>query len=335
MNLASIDLNLLVSLDAILDERHVTRAAERLGLTQPTMSHTLGRLRRLFDDELLIRIGRGYELTPLAQELREPLRDILKQIEQTIERRPSFDPATDERLFTIAASDYATYLIIQPALRRMQDEAPGVRLEVRPLQPSSRAAAEAGDIDMAIWPAAIGPDLPHEILFEDRWVAVAWSGNEDVHHSLSMQQYLQLPHVTYGSSLQGLEGVDILDRVLLQRHPEAHVTMLIGSFFMLPFMLSHTRYIAIVHERMAVQLAQHGDFKILELGFPTDRFREAMYWHPRLTPDPAHQWLRRLLADCTAALTPLDGVSESAPPGRAIRDRARRPRTRVAAPRVH
>ena len=302
MNLASIDLNLLVSLDAILDERHVTRAADRLGLTQPTMSHTLGRLRRLFDDELLIRIGRNYELTPLAQEIREPLRDILKQIEQTIERRPTFDPAVDQRLFTIAASDYATFLVLQPALRRMQDEAPGVRLEVHPLHPSSRLAVEAGDIDLAIFPAAIGPELPHESLFNDRWVAVAWSGNEEVHGSLSLEQYLKLPHVAYGSDLRNLEGAGILDRSILLRHPETNVAMMMSSFFMLPFMLSQTRYIAIVHERMALQLAQQGDFKILHLEFPTDHFTEAMYWHPRLTPDPAHRWLRTYLLDCTAAI---------------------------------
>src|SRR5688572_4982858 len=142
MNLASVDLNLLVALDAILAERHLTRAGERLGLTQPTMSHTLSRLRRLFDDDLLMRIGRDYELTPLAQELREPLRDILKNIEQTIERRPNFDPKTDERLFTVGASDYATYLVFQPALARIENEAPGVRIQLLPLHEAGQASLE-------------------------------------------------------------------------------------------------------------------------------------------------------------------------------------------------
>jgi LysR family transcriptional regulator, nod-box dependent transcriptional activator len=174
VNLSSVDLNLLVALDAVLAEKNITKAGERLGVTQPTMSHTLARLRRLFDDELLIRIGREYELTPLAQELREPVRDILKNIELALERRPAFNPGTDERTFTIAASDYATYLVFQPALERIQDEAPGVRLEVHPLYESRRAEVESGDIDLAIWPSAIGPDLPHQVLFTDRWVAIAW-----------------------------------------------------------------------------------------------------------------------------------------------------------------
>ncbi|HEU0073757.1 MAG TPA: LysR family transcriptional regulator [Dehalococcoidia bacterium] len=302
MNLASVDLNLLVALDAILDERHVTRAGERLGLTQPTMSHTLGRLRRLFDDQLLIRIGRGYELTPLARDLRQPVRDILKQIEQTIEYRPSFDPAVDEHVFTITASDYATYVVFQPALRRMQEVAPGVRLEIHPLWTGWIPAVEAGDVDLAIVPSAIGPDLPSEELFADKWVAVAWSGNEELDGTLSMEQYLSFPHLAYGSSLQGLEGVGILDRAILATHPEARVAVLMQSFFMLPFMLPGTRYIAVVHERMALQVARQGDFKILQLEFPTARITEAMFWHPRLTSDTAHRWLRTFLRESTGTI---------------------------------
>ena len=301
MNLASVDLNLLVALDAILTERHLTRAGERLGLTQPTVSHTLARLRRLFDDELLLRIGRDYELTPLAQELREPLRDILKNIERTIERRPAFNPGTDERLFTIGASDYATYLVFQPALARIQDEAPGVRIQLLPLHEADKEAIETGDIDAAIWPTSVGPELPYERLFQDRWVAVAWSGNEEVHGTLSLEQCLALPHVAYGAG--GMARLGILDRLLRDEHPEINIVMSIESFFLLPFMLTGTQYIALVHERLARRLANLGDIKVLQLNFETDAVEEALYWHPRLTPDPAHRWLRGLLRDCTANMT--------------------------------
>src|SRR5215471_10447572 len=107
MNLAQIDLNLLVSLDALLAERHVTRASERVGLSQPAMSSALARLRILFGDELLVRVGREYQLTELALELREPLRQLLQLAEETVQRRPSFNPATDRRVFTVVASDYS------------------------------------------------------------------------------------------------------------------------------------------------------------------------------------------------------------------------------------
>jgi LysR family nod box-dependent transcriptional activator len=300
VNLASIDLNLLVALDAILSERHLTRAGERLGVTQPTMSHTLARLRRLFDDDLLLRVGRDYELTPLAQDLREPLRDILKNIERTIERRPAFNPSTDERTFTIAASDYATYLVFQPALRRLQDEAPGVRLKLFPLHEIGRAV-ETGDIDLAIWPSSIGPELPHEVLFTDRWVAVAWSGNEEVDETISLEQCLALPHVAYGAGLDARLG--ILEKTLTASHPEARIAMSVESFFLLPFMLTSTRYIALVHERLARRLAGMGEIKILQLAFDTEPVTEAIYWHPRLTPDPAHRWFREMLVQCTADMS--------------------------------
>jgi DNA-binding transcriptional LysR family regulator len=299
MNLASIDLNLLVTLNAVLTEKHLTRAGEQLGLSQPSMSHALGRLRRLFDDELLIRVGREYELTPLATELLDPLRTILKEIELTIERRPRFDPSSDERLFTVAASDYATYLVFQPVLQRLQDEAPNVHLQIHPLRPLGREASEKGEIDLAIWPHQLGPDLPHEILFTDRWVAVAWSGHDEIEGTLSLDEFLRLPHVAYGPTIRSL---GVLENKMLAEHPEQTIAMSVESFFLLPFMLLNTRYIAVVHERLARRLSNLGDIKVLELQFETEPITEAIFWHPRMTMDPAHRWLRELVLECATSL---------------------------------
>jgi DNA-binding transcriptional LysR family regulator len=306
MNLASIDLNLLVTLNAILTEKHLTRAGEQLGLSQPSMSHALGRLRRMFDDELLIRMGREYELTPLATELLEPLRNILKEIELTIERRPQFDPSRDERLFTIAASDYATYLVFQPALQHLQNEAPKLHLQIHPLRPSAREETLSGEIDLSIWPLTVGPDLPHEVLFTDRWVAVAWSGHDEVDQSISLQQFLTLPHVAYGP---GIHSSGILENRMLAEHPEETIVMTVESFFLLPFMLTKTRYIAVVHERLAKRLSTMGDIKVLELEFKTEPITEAIFWHPRLTLDPAHRWLRELLVRSAKEIDSADAKS--------------------------
>ncbi|HEX5370724.1 MAG TPA: LysR family transcriptional regulator [Dehalococcoidia bacterium] len=293
MNLAQVDLNLLVALEAILTEKHLTRAGDRLGLSQPTMSHTLARLRRMFGDDLLTRVGREYYLTPLADELIEPLRDILKNIELTIERRPAFDSARDERAFLISASDYATYLVLQPAIELMQEVAPRVSVLIHSLDRTSTDSVTIGDIDLVIWPTAIGPDLPHEVLFKDRWVAVAWSGHPDIDESLSMEQYLRLPHVVYGSGLQEISG--IADRAVSFGHPETRVVVTLQNFFLMPLLLGHTRMIALTHERLARRLAKLADIKIVRLEFETPETEEAMYWHPRLTADPAHRWLRELL----------------------------------------
>lgn len=300
MNLAQVDLNLLVALDAILTEKHLTRAGERLSLSQPTMSHTLARLRRMFDDELLTRVGRDYYLTPLAADLVEPLRDILKNIELTIERRPVFNPAKDERTFVISASDYATYLVLQPAIDLIQEEAPGVSIQIRPLNRAASDEVVTGDIDLVIWPTALGPDLPHEVLFTDRWVAVAWSGHPDVEESLSMEEYLRQPHVVYGSGMHDISG--LADRAIYSVHPEARIAVTAPSFFLMPLLLGRSRLLALAHERLARRLSNMADIKILKLLFETPTLEEAMYWHPRVTADPAHRWLRDVLMKSAAAM---------------------------------
>jgi DNA-binding transcriptional LysR family regulator len=140
--------------------------------------------------------------------------------------------------------------------------------------------------------------MPYVSLFTDRWVAVAWSGNEEVHGMLSLEQCLAMPHVAYGAG--GMARLGVLDRLLREEHPEIEIVMSIESFFLLPFMLSNTGYIALVHERLARRLANLGDIKVLRLDFETDPVEEALYWHPRLTADPAHRWLRGLLQECAA-----------------------------------
>jgi LysR family transcriptional regulator, nod-box dependent transcriptional activator len=303
MNLAQIDLNLLVALEVILTEKHLTRAGDRLGLSQPTMSHTLARLRRMFGDELLTRVGREYYLTPLAADLVEPLRDILKNIELTIQRRPVFDPTTDERSFVVCASDYATFLVLQPAIEMIQEQAPRVSLEIHPLYAAAPEGVIGGDIDLLIEPTAIGrPDLPREILFTDRWVAVAWSGHPDVDEVLSMEEYLALPHVVYGSGLHDIGG--LADRALYSVHPETRVAVTVQSFFLMPLLLGRSRMIALTNERLARRLQSMADIKILKLLFETPTTEEAIYWHPRLTPDPAHKWLRNVVRKSVEAIQP-------------------------------
>lgn len=302
MNLAQVDLNLLVALEAILAEKHLTRAGDRLGLSQPTMSHTLARLRRMFGDELLTRVGREYYLTPLAADLVEPLHDILKNIELTIERRPVFDPSKDERAFVVSASDYATYLVLQPAIEMIQNMAPQVSVQIHPLTREATDGLIAGDIDVVIQPTALGADMPHEVLFTDRWVAVAWSGHPDVGEALSMEEYLQLPHVVYGTGLHDISG--LADRAVYSVHPEARVAVTVQSFFLMPLLLGHSRMIALTHQRLARRLADLADIKILKLLFETPTTEEAIHWHPRLTPDPAHRWLRSVLLQSVQAIQP-------------------------------
>ena len=296
MNLAQLDLNLLVALEALLRERNVTRAGEAVGLSQPAMSSALARLRRLFGDELLVRMGREYHMTALAQELETPLQEILRQIELTIERRPSFDPSVDERTFTISASDYSTYLVLQPVLRRLAREAPNVAIAILPLDGRPRPALEGGETDLVILPAGIGPqDMPSAELFTDRYVGVVSNDHPSVGRSVSLEEFTSLPRLSYGRGANAIEGTG--DRTIHDPLLNRHLKLTLESFFLMPFLVSGTPLIALVHERLAHRLSSTTHTRIVDLEFETPAVTETMFWHPRHTSDPAHRWLRSLLTE--------------------------------------
>jgi DNA-binding transcriptional LysR family regulator len=293
MNLAQLDLNLLVALDALLRDRNVTRAGEAIGLSQPAMSSALARLRRMFNDELLVRVGREYHLTTLAQELEGPLAHILHEIEQTFESRPTFDPASDERVFSVSASDYATFLLVGPMMQQAAVEAPNVTIQVLPLDSHSRAGLEAGETDLIIMPSSIGPDLPSQDLFADRYVCVVSQEHEAVGTSISLEDYLSLPGVTYGRGISAIESTG--DRSILAGGKNLHIRLTVESFFLIPFLVVATPLVGLVHERLARRLTSAANIRIVEPLFETPVVSETMYWHPRRTTDPAHRWLRDML----------------------------------------
>src|SRR5215469_12776089 len=169
-----IDINLLVALGALLEDRNLTRAGERVGVSQPAMSAALARLRRHFGDELLEREGRGYRLTVLGEQLLPAVREALRQFELTLQRSPRFDPADSDREFSIAASDYAVSILADPLLRLVKRAAPRIRLRLHSLPPGLAAATQV----LSMYDALIGPvgfDFPgrHAELFRDRLVCVA------------------------------------------------------------------------------------------------------------------------------------------------------------------
>jgi LysR family nod box-dependent transcriptional activator len=301
MNLAQIDLNLLVALDALLSERHVTRAADRVGLSQPAMSGALARLRVMFHDELLVRVGREYQPTALALDLQEPLRQLLQLAEETVQRRPSFDPARDRRVFTIVASDYSAYMALHPLLRYVSEHAPGVTIQIRRSATPELERSEA-DLKLGLWPSPDpnDADLPHEVLFRDRWVCAVWAGNESVGDTIDLDEYLALPHLVYGNGLSEVRGM--ADRTVRDLGVERHVQGTVDSFFLLPFMLKQSKMISFIHERLGSKLAQTEDIRLVEPAFETPPVAEAMFWYTRNSSDPAHRWLRDQLREISAAL---------------------------------
>jgi DNA-binding transcriptional LysR family regulator len=291
-SLASVDFNLLKALDALLQERSVTRAAERQSITQPSMSSALARLRELFADELLIRTGRTMRPTPLAEALQPRIRRIVADIEDMVVSTAEFDPHHADKSFRILATDYASLVLVQPLMAALAIEAPNVRIHLQPRAITEHAVLlQRNEIDLAILPSehAHAAGLPHERLFADRFVAAVWRKNGDVEEPLTFAQLDRLPYLSYS-----VGPIDALLREL--GHPRAPDT-LVESFVLGPLLLRGTRQITFVQERLAHRLAATAELRVLTPPFESPTLVEAMTWHPRSDNDPAHSWLRtRLLA---------------------------------------
>src|SRR5215207_3955739 len=299
MHLRQFNLNLLVALHALLVHRNVTRAAADVGVTQSAMSGELRRLRRVFGDDLLVRSGREYELTALAQELAEPVREIIASIEQTLARRPCFDPAADARTFTLAMSDYAMLILLEPLLLRLGREAPHVTLHVHPLQPGGvNTLLRPGGVDLLIlphYPDGESNTTRSELLLVDRWVCAVGARHPDVGDHVTLEQYRQLPSITYGVGAE-------LTRSTAERHFRslgvlAPVEITTESFAIVPFLLTRTRFVAVLQERLARRLQTAAEIKLLESPIPAPDLNEAMYWTAAADADPGHRWLRQTMRD--------------------------------------
>ncbi len=310
MNLHLFDLNLLVALDALLRECNVTQAGNRLNLSQPAMSGALARLRSHFQDELLVPVGRRMVRTALGDELVQPVRDILLQVRGTLEARSGFEPATSTRHLTIAASDYVIAILMADALRRVRFEAPRMTFALRPLGPRSNEALDSAELDFLIAPAGAEHE-PHasEVLFEDSFTCVAWSGNTVVGDALSAEEYLDLGHVVVNV---GEDPVGNVDEVYLRRTKHRRrVEISTPSFFLAPQLVVGTDRITTITRRLALKYAEILPLKLVPLPIEIPRLVELLHWHRAHNQDPAHIWFRRILKETVAALPATDTEPEA------------------------
>jgi DNA-binding transcriptional LysR family regulator len=294
-----VDLNLLVALDALLQERNVTRAGRRVGLSQPAMSAALSRLRRIFGDELLVRVKREYHLSPLGRELAEPLRTLVTQMEQMLEKRAAFDPATERRAFTIGASDYATWMLLHPLLQELNAKAPNVSLHVYPLQPDLASMLEPGGVDVLILPMRdLVTGCPFEPLFPEEWVCAVSETNTEVGDELTKEVFQALPHLGYVIGNQAVPS--LAERHLDELGVERSVEVTVESFIVAPFMVRGTRYITTLPERLVRRLASVAGVRVLASPYDIPGFVEAAYWNHINTSDPGHWWFRKILREVAA-----------------------------------
>ncbi|MBV9582153.1 MAG: LysR family transcriptional regulator [Chloroflexi bacterium] len=287
------DLNLLLSLHALLHTRNVTQAGEWLGVTQPAMSSDLRRLRQMFKDELLVRSGREYQLTTLASSLVEPLTNAVADIERTLTWRPTFDPSIDTRSFSIAMSDHVMALLLPRLAARLPLQAPNVTIHTRGLSGLSAdpvAATVQGEVDLSIGAFQSFAESCTEVLYTDRWLCAVSADHPDVGDHMTLELFCRLPHLewrlrtpivqSHAEVLYGSKGI------------QRRVTLTTESFALLPELLRGSRLVALVHERLARRVV---GLKLLEPPVPIPDVQESMYWSTQVDRDPGHAWLRDLM----------------------------------------
>jgi DNA-binding transcriptional LysR family regulator len=300
MNLRQFDLNLLVALDVLLTERNVTRAGERLFLSQPAMSGILARLRHAFHDELLVRVGRNLELTALAVELAAPVHQCVQQVEDLLSLRQPFAPETARWSFRVAASDYVVFLLLGPLLKGLTELAPHISVRFFALETAVRDRLAAGEVDFAVLPEEFEPEAPSVPLFEDSWVCAVWSGHPHAKDRFTVDEFLALPHLSF--RLAGLDHGSIAESFLTEIGCERRIVASTESFATAPFLLRETSLVTLVPRRLGERLRHAAEIRLIEPPFDVPPLREKLIWSPRYTASAAHMWLRTRLTEIATAL---------------------------------
>lgn len=296
INLRTVDLNLLVVLDAMMRERHVTRAAARVGMSQPAMSNALSRLRHLFKDELFVRTAGRMEPTPRALELGETVQAILRQAERLMVSDITFDSRNSDRRFTIRMSDLVGYLALPQITAHLRRTAPGIGLEVVHTSPADTLRAlEADTLDLAV---SMALDTSRLIcsapLFQDRMCCVMGAEHPATKGRLSLGRFLAHPHMRVAMSPTDMRFVD---NVLLERGLQRRVVLTVPHWLLVPPTLAGSDLLAVVSRKLANLFAGDRRIAIRALPFESEPFDWNLYWHRRHEGSASHRWLRETIAE--------------------------------------
>lgn len=293
MNIRSVDLNLLVALDALLTELHVTRAAEKVGLSQPAMSNALSRLRHVFKDELLVRTPQGMQATPRARELVEPVRQVLRSIERVLEGDTRFDPASSDRRFAIRLSDLLGRLLLPALVADLAESAPAIRFDVVHLSPHRTTdALERDEIDIAV---SMGLEhaasIQSEPLMRDRMVCVMRREHPAALVELTPDAFLAAKHLKVSMSPTDLR---FADDVLSRLGKTRNVVLNLPHWMLVPYVLERSNLISVMPRLFALAITG-GVLTMRDLPLPSDPFDWTIYWHRRNEGNDAIRWLKQRL----------------------------------------
>ncbi len=295
MNISAIDLNLLVTFEALLEEHSVTRAAARVGLSQPAMSSALGRLRGLFDDPLFVRTGRGIEPTARALELAVPVRAGLQHLRRAFEGEAAFDASSSTRSFRLAMTDYAEWLLLGPLMKRLDRRAPEVRLHVRRLDrlfQTPDLELRSGSIDLAIGffgdSRAMQEGMLSETLTEEENVVISRKGARQ-HRSMTLEAFTAARHAAI---IYRPEPWGLIDQELAARGARRRLALAVPHFHTVMAAVAESDLIACVPRRLAELYRTQLGLRVAAVPFTMPPFQTRMVWHRQSGNDPALLWLQ-------------------------------------------
>jgi DNA-binding transcriptional LysR family regulator len=299
MHVEAFDLNLLLAFDALWSERHVTRAARRVGLTQSALSHALRRLRAHFDDPLFQPSASGMLPTARAQQIAGPLAQALALVRGAVERAESFDPYRLRRTFTVSTTDYGQLVLLPQLLAKVAKAAPEVSLVVRPAPDRSPRELLSGAHDLTIAPfLPDAAEVRSELLFSDRFMCVLRAGHPEARRRLTLQRFVRLSHVLVSPQGTGEAAVDVALRAL---GLERRVTLRIPSFLMAPLVIAESDHVITLPKRVVRAMTHPRRVAVFKPPLSVPGFSMNQFWHPRNDQDPGHRWFRQLVAQVARA----------------------------------
>jgi DNA-binding transcriptional LysR family regulator len=301
INIAGLDLNLLVVFDALMTEQNVTRAAVRLGLSQPATSNALARLRSLMEDELFIRKTTGLTPTPKAIALAQQLRPALQQIQSALLEQPSFDPATSDRVFAIGMSDYVEFSLLPKLVQALQVVAPNINLQIRSgARQKLLSLLDEGEIDIAcgLFPEKITWHK-EQFLFHEVYSCVCRQDHPNIGGEFSLEDYLTQSHLLVSIQEDRVGRVDIL---LGKQNLQRRIALSIPHFLIAPFILAQSNLVATLPKRVAVEFSRSQSLKLLPLPIALEGFSVFMRWHQSTHNLPACEWLRTLITEVSSTV---------------------------------
>lgn len=296
MNIGSLDLNLLVAFDAIEQERNITVAANRIGISQPAMSNALARLRRTFNDPLFVRTGRGMEPTPFAKKLSRPIRRSCSLINDALRTAGNFEAATSRRKFVFYMSDIGEKVNLPIIMPHLQKMAPNITIKVSRIpQRDAQDAMMAGDVDIALglFPSLAG-GFYEQKLYRDTFVCIVRADHPKIGDTLTRKQFVEMSHGVVSFAGTGHDAA--VEKTLARQRIKRHIGLVVQHFATLPMTISRTDLIATIPLKAAQSFSNLTQIKMLKPPINIPGFEIKQHWHERYHYDPANRWMRQQIA---------------------------------------